>query len=135
MNYKEMYQLWLEKADEDTKKELLARIETVLGGRGAEMLCYGDTDGPSTGAADDLAHATELAESMVCSLGMFEDVGMATLKDSDAARSRINEILKEALERVKSTIDSRRESFDALVEALMDKNSLCADELQEILKK
>ena len=46
-----------------TKSELDDRLAVLLGGRGAELLIYGDT---STGASDDLARATGIARAMVC---------------------------------------------------------------------
>jgi cell division protease FtsH len=54
--------------------ELLTRLRGMLGGRAAEELEYGDL---TTGAQNDLEHATALARQMVCLYGMSEKVGMA----------------------------------------------------------
>jgi len=54
------------------KTELLNKIATLLGGRAAEELVFGDI---STGAHNDLAKATDIARSMVKEYGMSEKVG------------------------------------------------------------
>ena len=55
-----------------TRSELENRIAVLLGGRAAEKLIY---DHLSTGAADDLAKATDIARSMVMRFGMDERLG------------------------------------------------------------
>jgi cell division protease FtsH len=55
-----------------SKEELQAQISTLLGGRSAEELIFGSI---TTGAANDLQRATELAEQMVTSYGMSEILG------------------------------------------------------------
>ena len=57
-----------------SKAELLTRLRGMLGGRASEELEYGDL---TTGAQNDLEHATALARQMVCLYGMSEKVGMA----------------------------------------------------------
>ncbi|MGD9224342.1 MAG: ATP-dependent zinc metalloprotease FtsH [Desulfobacteraceae bacterium] len=54
------------------RKELLNRITTLMGGRAAEKIIFGDI---STGAQNDLMQATEIARSMVESYGMSTKVG------------------------------------------------------------
>ncbi|GMV05185.1 MAG: ATP-dependent zinc metalloprotease FtsH [Gemmatimonadota bacterium] len=56
-----------------TREEILARIDVLLGGRVAEELALGDV---STGAADDLRRATELARHMVTEFGMGSALGL-----------------------------------------------------------
>jgi cell division protease FtsH len=55
-----------------TKIELENKVAMLLGGRAAEKLVF---DEFSTGAADDLAKATDIARSMVARFGMDEDLG------------------------------------------------------------
>jgi cell division protease FtsH len=55
-----------------TEGELMDRLAVVLGGRAAEEVVFGET---STGAADDLARATELARRMTTEFGMAEGIG------------------------------------------------------------
>jgi cell division protease FtsH len=54
------------------KTELLNKIATLLGGRAAEEIMFGDI---STGAHNDLAKATDIARSMVKEYGMSSKVG------------------------------------------------------------
>jgi cell division protease FtsH len=55
-----------------TRAELEQKISILLGGRAAEKLIFGQL---STGAADDLAKATDIARDMVTRYGMDEDLG------------------------------------------------------------
>jgi cell division protease FtsH len=55
-----------------TRPELEQKISVLLGGRAAEKLVFGLL---STGAADDLAKATDIAHDMVTRYGMDEDLG------------------------------------------------------------
>jgi cell division protease FtsH len=52
-----------------SKEELQAQIATLLGGRSAEELIFNSI---TTGAANDLQRATEMAEQMVTSYGMSD---------------------------------------------------------------
>ena len=54
------------------KTELLNKIATLLGGRAAEEIVFGDI---STGAHNDLAKATDIARSMVKEYGMSATIG------------------------------------------------------------
>ena len=54
------------------KTEILNRIASLLGGRAAEEIVFGDV---STGAHNDLARATDMARSMVKEYGMSSQVG------------------------------------------------------------
>ena len=56
-----------------TRAELLDRMKGLLGGRASEELVFSEV---STGAENDLEHATTLARSMVCLYGMGESVGL-----------------------------------------------------------
>ena len=57
-----------------SRSELLTRIRGMLGGRAAEEVEYGEV---TTGAQNDLEHATALARQMVCRFGMSDTVGLA----------------------------------------------------------
>lgn len=58
------------------ESELQARLAVMLGGRAAEALTFGE---PSTGAADDLARATDLARRMITEYGMSPALGPVRL--------------------------------------------------------
>ena len=52
-----------------TEREILGRIDVLLGGRGAEQVVFGEI---STGAANDLGRSTDMAKRMVTDYGMSE---------------------------------------------------------------
>ncbi|WP_341212923.1 ATP-dependent zinc metalloprotease FtsH [uncultured Limimaricola sp.] len=62
-----------------TRAELENKIAVLLGGRAAELLVF---DHLSTGAADDLARATEIARAMATRYGMVEDLGFVSYEPS-----------------------------------------------------
>jgi cell division protease FtsH len=55
-----------------SKRELEQRLAVMLGGRAAELLIFNDT---STGAANDLERASDLARRMVTEFGMTDALG------------------------------------------------------------
>lgn len=55
-----------------TRTDLEHKIVVLLGGRAAEKLVFGEL---STGAADDLARATDIARDMITRFGMDEGLG------------------------------------------------------------
>jgi cell division protease FtsH len=65
-----------------TRRELEGRLAVLLGGRAAELVAFGEL---STGAADDLVKATELAREMVMRHGMDDTVGHVTYGASPGA--------------------------------------------------
>ena len=122
-----------------TRDELLTRIRTSLGGRAAEIVCYGPKDGISTGASGDLRSATATAKQMICVYGMDETLGLAVLTDELTAaaegevRARINAILSEQLAEAVRLLEKHRAALDALVTALVERNRLKDDEIRAIL--
>jgi cell division protease FtsH len=64
------------------RSELEAKMAVLLGGRAAEQLVFGEF---STGAADDLAKATDIARAMVTRYGMDPELGHVRYED-DASR-------------------------------------------------
>ena len=112
-----------------TRTQLRARLASMMGGRAAEEILSGDM---SSGAADDLERATELARRMVCELGMSDRLGPMSLKPSIARLIAEGESLHRS-EEVASMVDS--EIRDLLVEAreaayaLLEKNRGMLDRL------
>jgi cell division protease FtsH len=69
------YTLQLPEADQYlmSQAELIDKIKGLLGGRAAEEVVFAEI---TTGAENDLEHATALARQMVCMYGMSESVGL-----------------------------------------------------------
>lgn len=121
-----------------TKQELLAKIRTALGGRAAETVYYGGSDGISTGASGDLAAATRLAADMICSYGMSDEFGIASIgADSPLhtaaageIRAAVNKVLDTQLKEARRIVEENRQTVDALVDALIRKNHLSYSEIE-----
>ena len=64
-----------------SERELTDRMAVLLGGRAAESLIFGEV---STGAADDLARATDIARSMVVRFGMSPELGQMVYEPETA---------------------------------------------------
>ena len=64
----------------DTKNKMLEDITTLLGGRVAEEIIFGDI---TTGASNDIKRATETARSMVMKYGMSEKIGLIAYGNDD----------------------------------------------------
>ncbi|MDE6294227.1 MAG: AAA family ATPase [Clostridiales bacterium] len=126
-----------------TKADMLAIIRTALGGRAAELVYYGDEDGVTTGPSGDLAHATSVAEGLICTYGMDEKIGLGSIDPAkimytpyySVIRDRVNEILDEQLQIAKRAIAACKPAIDELVSVLLDNNKLKGEQIDEILKK
>ena len=120
-----------------TKKELLQKIRTALGGRAAEIVYYGGEDGLSTGASGDLRHASRIAEAMLCEYGMDEEsslyVGHSKEPLAEEKREKINLLLQRELEQSVASISENRDKINRLVELLLRKNKLTAAEIEACL--
>ena len=124
-----------------TRAELEARLDTALGGLVAEKIFYGEW---STGPGSDLESATRVARAMVQQLGMSEDMGLAQTAPNQygqspfggevdsKAHAEVNRLLKASLERTEARLRAGAEKHKAMVEALMEKETLSADEIEAI---
>ncbi len=118
------------------KEELLDRIAVMMGGRAAETIIYNEI---STGAADDINRATELARRMVTEWGMSEKLGwvryagqglqyLGGVMDDNASLSpetrelidnEVKRIVSEQVERAQSILTEHREALEMLTEELI----------------
>jgi cell division protease FtsH len=133
--------------------ELTDRMTVLLGGRAAEQLVFGSA---STGAADDLAKATDIARSMVMRFGMHPLLGLASyeaeraaflpMNDPGAAAPRhysdatgreidcaVRELLRDAFDRALALIGARRAALDRVATTLLEKETLGGEELRALL--
>jgi cell division protease FtsH len=132
------------------RSSLENRIAVLMGGRAAEQLIFdGDI---STGAADDLQRATEIALEMVTRYGMNETIGqrtyapppqpfmpMPTADHVQAAESTTREIdiavrdlLDQGFSRAKEVLTTRRADLEAGAQLLLKRETLTADEFPPI---
>lgn len=125
-----------------TAGELKERMIALLAGRAAEEIIY---DEVSTGAADDLAKATEVARQSVTRFGMSKQVGQAVLEeqkqqwlgDGAAFRSRdyseatareidiaVREMIEEAYADARELLMSRLDDLKAGARLLLDRETI-----------
>ena len=97
-----------------TREELEDKIAVLLGGRAAEWLVFGHL---STGAADDLAKATDIARSMVVRYGMDEELGFVSY--DDRRPGFLGEVSYSNVERQYS--EATAEKIDAAVKRVIDR--------------
>lgn len=128
-----------------SREDLLASVRTTLGGRAAEIIYYGDEAGLTTGASGDLAHATQVVRQMICRYGMNEEFGLLAapelFKHAEAIGSptyeRVNQaaaaILKEQMAQTLQLLEANRPHLDAVAKALLEKNRLYREDLEQIL--
>ena len=133
-----------------TREELLDTTCALLGGRAAEDIVFGEI---STGAANDLQKATQIAESMVKEYGMSDRLGLVAHRESrqqpflgvpngeklyseDTARridGEVARIIDESYARAKEVLAERREVLEKVVEVLFEKEIMEGEELRHLL--
>ncbi len=125
-----------------TRKQVYERIREALAGRATEIVFYGKKNGASSGAADDLKVATQLAEKMIGQWGMDDIFGMAVIREKDAVcsdvesrlRERVNAILQQMLGETVAQIKNNKESVDLLAEVLILENHMDGRKIRELLE-
>ncbi len=131
----------------NTKKELEAMLVGLLAGRAAEEIVF---DTVTTGAANDIERATELARSMVTQYGMSEHFGLIGLESvehrylngrpvsncGEATNSEIDQevmrILHESYEEAKDLLRGHREVLDKIADHLIKKETITGKEFMQI---
>lgn len=133
-----------------TKEQLTATMDVMLGGRVAEELVYG-SDRVTTGCEDDLRKANMLATRMVKDLGMSEKIGMRVVREdesqtsqivvsnfsdatSELVESEIGRLLEESKERVRKILTTHSNELKLLAEALLKYETLDAAEVKLVLE-
>lgn len=125
-----------------TKDDLIDQICVCLGGRAAEEIIAGTI---SSGAANDLEKANQIARIMVENLGMVGDGNLLVpLPDQDGdqfsserkvfVEDQIRQILSEAMSKTKEIIDKHKELHEAFLNELLQKNVLNKEDLERISK-
>lgn len=129
-----------------TKAQLLAMMDTMMGGRAAEELIFGP-DKITSGASSDLKQATNIASHMVKEWGMSERVGLRTIETpkglmtpeslagstTEAVDTEIKKILQDSYERAKAILKMHAKEHKALAEALLKYETLDAEDIKAIM--
>jgi cell division protease FtsH len=134
-----------------TRKQMLTMIRHAMGGRAAEELVFGHL---STGAADDLHKATDMARQMVCKYGMSEKLGPVSYGDegqdvflgrdfvsrnnySERKSQEIDEEIEKLLHglyaEAKRLLTEHRSTLDRMAAALLERETLEAADLRRLM--
>lgn len=149
------YTMPLPSADEmfNTKGKMLQDIMVSLGGRIAEEIIFGDV---TTGASQDIKHASKIARAMVTQYGMSEKVGMINYGSdddevfigrdfghvrtySDEVTAEIDEevkrIINECYEKAKAIILDHRDVLESCTALLIEKEKIGQEEFEALFRK
>ena len=133
------------------RRQLIGQIKVDFGGRISEEMFLGDI---SSGAAEDIRHATFIARRMVCDWGMSERLGpiryappeeaapwggdlLGAKEHSDATAHDIDEeiqaIINRCFDEAKTLLEKNRDKIQALADALLKHEVLSADEVRQVI--
>lgn len=134
-------------------KELLGKIDVLLGGRVAEQITF---ESVTTGAGNDLMRATDIARAMIVEYGMGETLGLSTYprqrtpvflqseqgfsggkdySDDTAAKvdAETRKILEERSRHVTELLTSHKETLVGIAERLLEKEVIFEDEFMSMV--
>ncbi len=136
-----------------SRAELIDKIRGMLGGRAAEEIVFGEI---TTGAENDLEHATVIARQMVCMYGMGESVGLVHCAQrheafltapSDGLAQRdcseqtareidveVKKILDAAYADSKHILEQHRAQVDLVAGELLQRETLDAETFKRLIK-
>ena len=133
-----------------SRYELEAKIAVLLGGRAAEVVKFGHF---STGAADDISKATNIARSMVAKYGMSDKIGFVdhdgenqgflgggpkgpSLTSQVTAREideEIAHIIESCYNKAKKIVEKNRAALELSSQKLLEKETLDEKDLDSLL--
>ena len=131
-----------------TKRHFLSEIRLCCGGRIAEEMFTGDI---STGAAMDIAQATQIAREMICKYGMSEKFGFQAFQEqsqftgdalppafseetSRQIDAEVKKLIDDAYADAKRLITENRAKLELLAQTLIEKETMDGREVEELLK-
>ncbi|HOQ49759.1 MAG TPA: cell division protein FtsH, partial [Candidatus Kapabacteria bacterium] len=135
-----------------TKDYIETQIITLLAGRAAEKIVFGNL---TTGAANDLQRATQLARKMVCDWGMSEEIGPITFahqheevflgRDISQPRdhseltaqlidSEVRKILTQCSNKAEQILNDNLELLHKTAKILLERETLDSSELEAIIR-
>ena len=129
-----------------TKEQMLDEMCSLIGGRAAEDIIYGQ---PSTGAISDLERLTKMAYAMVTYYGMSEKVGKLSFYDSTGSRGydltkpysektaelidqEVKALVESIYEKTVNILKENSEGFHQLAAILLEKEVIFAEDMERI---
>lgn len=134
------------------QKELVDQLCVAMGGRVAEEITFGNV---TNGAVGDIRMATNIARKMVCEWGMSEELGMIeygeargevfVARDTGSSKGyseqtslkidlEIKKLIDDAYQRATDLLTEHGETLKILSEALLDFETLDANQVNDIIK-
>lgn len=132
-----------------TKAQLLDQMISLLGGRAAEEIVFGEV---STGALNDLERVTKQAYAMVVYYGLDKEIGNISFYDSSGQSdygfqkpfsektaekidAQIRSMVEEAYSKAKEILTENREKLDALATILVEREVIFREDVENIYGK
>jgi cell division protease FtsH len=132
-----------------TKAQLLDQMISLLGGRAAEEIVFGEV---STGALNDLERVTKQAYAMVVYYGLDKEIGNISFYDSSGQSeygfqkpfsdktaekidAQIRTMVEEAYNKAKTILTENREKLDALATILVEREVIFREDVENIYGK
>ena len=128
-----------------SKTEMEEKLVALLGGRAAEKIALNDI---STGASNDIEVATQVAKDMVKKYGMSDRVGPINLESKDQYELQVfgnniedvigvevKELIDTAYKRAQDLILEHMDKLHAVAGKLLEKETITAEEFEEIFDK
>lgn len=137
----------------NTKGKMLQDIMVSLGGRIAEEIIFGDV---TTGASQDIKHASKIARAMVTQYGMSEKVGMIDYGSDDdevfigrdfghvraysdevtaSIDAEVKRIIDECYAKAKNVILEHRDVLESCTALLIEKEKIGQEEFEALFQK
>ncbi len=131
-----------------TKSHFLDELVVMCGGRVAEKMFTGEI---STGAAQDIAQATDLARRMVCSYGMSESFGFQAFSEqnafsaaslppafseatSQAIDAEVSKLISEAYTKAETMLAENKETLARVAQALLERETMDGRDVEALVK-
>ena len=134
----------------NTKKELEARLVELMAGRAAEEIVF---ETVTTGAANDIQQATNVARAMVTQYGMSDKFGLMGLESQenqyltgrnvlncgDATAAEIDQevmkILKDSYQEAIRLLSDNKDAMDQIAAFLIEKETITGKEFMQIFRR
>ncbi|TYB95829.1 MAG: ATP-dependent zinc metalloprotease FtsH [Kosmotoga sp.] len=134
-----------------SKSELMDNLSQMLGGRAAEELVF---DEITTGAANDLDRASDIARRMICQLGMSKKLGpiswgreenevflgkeltrMRNYSEEIASEidNEVKQVIMDTYDKAKEILEKHKEKLDEAADRLIDQETITGKELATII--
>ncbi|WP_106418829.1 ATP-dependent zinc metalloprotease FtsH [Salinicola tamaricis] len=139
-----------------SRQQIISQICSLFGGRIAEEMTLGP-NGVTTGASNDIKRATELAHSMVAKWGLSDEMGPLMYDEDESHQflggpgqgggklnsgetstrldKEIRRIIDECYTTAEKILEENRDKLDLMAEALMQYETIDADQLKDIMKE